>query len=142
VRRAQNHLMTNDSWASDVIVDLLHAYDLPYAAMNPGASFRGLHDSIVNYGGNHLPEVIECAHEEVSVAIAHGYAKATGRPMVAIAHNIVGLQHASMAIFNAWCDRLRQMGRPTPHPRRRARIPAARLSDRGDRAAGAGLRLL
>jgi hypothetical protein len=139
--------MPDSSWisqaqyGSDVIVDLLKALGIEYTAFNPGSSFRGLHDSIVNYGGNHLPEVIECAHEEVSVAIAHGYAKATGRPMVAIAHNIVGLQHASMAIFNAWCE-LRQMGRPTPHPRRRARIPAARLSDRGDRAAGAGLRLL
>jgi acetolactate synthase I/II/III large subunit len=93
-------------YGSDVIVDLLKALSIEYAAFNPGSSFRGLHDSIVNYGGNRLPEVIECGHEEVSVAIAHGYAKATGHPMVAIAHNIVGLQHASMAIFNAWCDRV------------------------------------
>jgi acetolactate synthase-1/2/3 large subunit len=93
-------------YGSDVIVDLLKALGIEYAAFNPGSSFRGLHDSIVNYGGNHWPEVIECCHEEISVALAHGYAKATGRPMVAIAHDIVGLQHASMAIFNAWCDRV------------------------------------
>ncbi len=93
-------------YGSDVIVDLLHRYDIEYAACNPGASFRGLHDSIVNYGGNQLPEMIQCCHEEISVAIAHGYAKATGRPMAALIHNIVGLQHASMAIFNAWCDRV------------------------------------
>jgi acetolactate synthase I/II/III large subunit len=93
-------------YGSDVIVDLLKALGIAYTAFNPGSSFRGLHDSIVNYGGNRQPEVIECGHEEVSVALAHGYAKATGRPMVAIAHDVVGLQHASMAIFNAWCDRV------------------------------------
>ena len=93
-------------YGSDVIVDLLHACGITYAACNPGATFRGLHDSIVNYGGNTAPEMIQCCHEEISVAIAHGYAKATGTPMAALIHNIVGLQHASMAIFNAWCDRV------------------------------------
>ncbi len=92
-------------YGSDVIVDMLHACGIVYAACNPGASFRGLHDSIVNYGDNHMPELIQCCHEEISVAMAHGYAKATGTPMAALIHNIVGLQHASMAIFNAWCDR-------------------------------------
>jgi thiamine pyrophosphate-dependent acetolactate synthase large subunit-like protein len=90
--------ISSAQYGSDVIVDLLKTLGIEYTAFNPGSSFRGLHDSIVNYGGNRQPEVIECGHEEVSVAIAHGYAKATGRPMVAIAHNIVGLQHASMAI--------------------------------------------
>lgn len=93
-------------YGSDVVVDLMKAFDIEYAAFNPGATFRGIHDSIVNYGGNYRPEVIFCCHEEFSVAVAHGYAKAKGKPMVAIAHNIVGLQHASMAIFNAWCDRV------------------------------------
>jgi thiamine pyrophosphate-dependent acetolactate synthase large subunit-like protein len=93
-------------YGSDVIVDLMKAFDIEYAAFNPGATFRGIHDSILNYGGNNRPEVIFCCHEEYSVAIAHGYAKAKGKPMVAITHNIVGLQHASMAIFNAWCDRV------------------------------------
>lgn len=92
-------------YGSDVIVDMLRACGIEYAACNPGASFRGIHDSIVNYGGNQMPELIQCCHEEISVAIAHGYAKAAGKPMAAILHNIVGLQHGSMAIFNAWCDR-------------------------------------
>jgi len=91
-------------WASDIIVDLLHAYGLPYAALNPGASFRGLHDSIVNYGGNR-PAMVLCQHEETAVQIAHGYAKASGKPMVAILHNLVGLLHANMAIYYAYIDR-------------------------------------
>ncbi|MEW6671910.1 MAG: thiamine pyrophosphate-dependent enzyme [Thermodesulfobacteriota bacterium] len=93
-------------YGSDVIVDLMKALDIEYAAFNPGATFRGIHDSIINYGDNNNPEVIFCCHEEFSVAIAHGYAKAAGKPMAAITHDIVGLQHASMAIFNAWCDRV------------------------------------
>lgn len=93
-------------YGSDLIVDLMKAFKIEYAAFNPGATFRGIHDSIVNYGGNRMPEVIFCNHEEISVAIAHGYAKAKGKPMVAIVHNIVGLQHAAMAIFNAWIDRV------------------------------------
>ncbi len=96
--------MATDRWASDVIVDLLRAYDLPYAAMNPGASYRGLHDSIVNYGGNR-PTMILCQHEEIAVQIAHGYAKASGKPMVAILHNLVGLLHSNMAIYYAYIDR-------------------------------------
>ena len=96
--------MAKDRWASDVIVDLLHRYNLPYAAINPGASYRGLPDSIVNYGGN-KPEMLLCQHEETAVQIAHGYAKASGKPMVAILHNLVGLLHANMAIYYAYIDR-------------------------------------
>ncbi len=95
---------TKDRWASDVIVDLLHAYDLPHAALNPGANYRGLHDSIVNYGQNR-PTMMLCQHEETAVQVAHGYAKASGRPMVAILHNLVGLLHANMAIYYAYIDR-------------------------------------
>jgi acetolactate synthase-1/2/3 large subunit len=91
-------------WASDVIVDLLHRYELPYAALNPGASYRGLHDSMVNYGGN-KPVMMLCQHEETAVQIAHGYAKASGKPMVAILHNLVGLLHANMAVYYAYADR-------------------------------------
>src|SRR4051812_16476886 len=69
-------------YGSDLVVDLLHLYDIPYVSMNPGSSFRGLHDSLVNYGDN-KPEMIPCQHEEIAVAIAHGYAKATGKPMAA-----------------------------------------------------------
>lgn len=93
-------------YGSDVVVDLLKAFEVQYVALNPGATFRGLHDSLVNYGGNHMPEIILCPHEEITVAIAQGYARAKGRPMAAAVHNIVGLQHAAMAIYNAWCDRL------------------------------------
>ena len=93
-------------WGSDVVVDLLKAFEIEYIAINPGATFRGLHDSLVNYGGNHAPEIILCNHEEICVALAHGYARAKGKPMAAAVHNIVGLQHASMAIYNAWADRL------------------------------------
>ena len=93
-------------YGSDLVVDLLQALGIEYAAFNPGASFRGLHDSLVNYGGDSSPRTVLCCHEEISVALAHGYAKATGRPMVAALHDVVGLQHACMAIFNAWCDRV------------------------------------
>src|SRR5712691_6690208 len=95
---------TQSRWASDVIVELLHAYELPHAALNPGASYRGLHDSIVNYGQNR-PTMVLCQHEETAVQIAHGYAKASGQPMVAILHNLVGLLHANMAIYYAYIDR-------------------------------------
>ncbi len=93
-------------YGSDLIVGVLKALGIEYAALNPGATFRGLHDSLVNYGGNERPGIIQCCHEEIAVAVAHGYAKAAGKPMAAILHNIVGLQHATMAIFNAWCDRV------------------------------------
>src|SRR5881296_2615952 len=92
-------------FGSDIVVNLLRAFGIEYAAINPGATFRGIHDSIVNYGGNQHPELILCCHEEIAVSLAHGYAKVAGKPMAAVVHNIVGLQHASMAIFNAFCDR-------------------------------------
>src|ERR687887_118356 len=93
MRRAKT--VKNKRWASDVIVDLLHAYKLPYAAMNPGASYRGLHDSIVNYGRNR-PYLMLCQHEETAVQIAHGYAKASGKPMVAL------LQGEAVRAYTKW----------------------------------------
>jgi thiamine pyrophosphate-dependent acetolactate synthase large subunit-like protein len=93
-------------WGSDAIAAVLRAIDVPYLALNPGASYRGLHDSIVNYLGNDRPQMLLCLHEESAVAIAHGYAKASERMMGAVVHSNVGLMHASMAIFNAWCDRV------------------------------------
>src|SRR5229473_1628473 len=104
-RRMSKRRAAARRWASDVIVDLLHAYDLPYAALNPGASYRGLHDSIVNYGANR-PALMLCQHEETAVQIAHGFAKASGTPMVAILHNLVGLLHANFAIYYAYVDRV------------------------------------
>ena len=94
------------AFGSDAIADALRALDIPYIAIVPGASFRGLHDSLVNYLGNERPQILLCLHEEHAVAIAHGYAKVTDRAMAAAAHSNVGLFHATMAVFNAWCDRM------------------------------------
>jgi thiamine pyrophosphate-dependent acetolactate synthase large subunit-like protein len=96
---------SNRVWGSDAIAAAIRALDIPYVALNPGSSYRGLHDSIVNYLGNSRPRMLLCLHEESAVALAHGWAKVTGRPMLAIVHANVGLMHATMAIFNAWCDR-------------------------------------
>lgn len=93
-------------FGSDAVADALRATEVPYIALNPGASFRGLHDSLVNFLGNQRPTMLLCLHEEHAVAIAHGYAKVTGKPMAAAVHSNVGLFHATMAIFNAWCDRM------------------------------------
>jgi len=93
-------------WASDAIADMLRAMDIPYVLLNPGASFRGLHDSIVNHLGNEKPQMVVVLHEEHAVAIAHGYTKVTGQPLIAILHSNVGLMHGSMAIFDAWVDRV------------------------------------
>src|SRR5215211_4182021 len=92
-------------WQSDVIVDLIKRYGFPHITLNPGASFRGLHDSLINYGGNEPPMML-CQHEEIAVQIAHGYAKATGKPMAVILHDLVGLLHACMAIYYAYIDRV------------------------------------
>ncbi|HTQ34778.1 MAG TPA: thiamine pyrophosphate-binding protein [Stellaceae bacterium] len=97
---------TGDYWGSDVMALMLREIGLPYVALNPGASYRGLHDSLVNLLGNTEPQMLLCLHEEHAVAIAHGYAKVAGKPMGAIVHSNVGLMHATMAIFNAWCDRV------------------------------------
>ncbi|MCX4817978.1 thiamine pyrophosphate-binding protein [Streptomyces sp. NBC_01239] len=93
-------------WGSDAIAELLNRLGLPYLSMVPGSSCRGLQDSVVNYLGNTAPQIVTCLHEEHSVAIAHGYAKVTGRPMAVGIHSNVGLMHASMAIYNAYCDRV------------------------------------
>src|SRR5881409_503670 len=106
LERPVNLMGTNaPAFGSDVIADTLRALEIPFIALNPGASYRGLHDSIVNYLGNEMPQMLLCLHEEVAVAIAQGYAKVTGKAMAAAVHSNVGLFHATMAIFNAWCDR-------------------------------------
>jgi thiamine pyrophosphate-dependent acetolactate synthase large subunit-like protein len=93
-------------FGSDIAADALRALDIPYIALNPGASYRGFHDSIVNYLGNERPQMLLCLHEESAVAIAQGWAKVTGKAMAVAVHSNVGLMHATMAIFNAWCDRM------------------------------------
>mgnify|MGYP003351432145 CR=1 FL=1 len=92
-------------WGSDGVAEILRAIGVPYITLNPGASFRGFHDSLVNYLGNTRPQMLLCLHEESAVAIAHGFAKASGSMMAVAVHSNVGLLHASMAMYNAWCDR-------------------------------------
>ena len=98
--------MPSERYGSDFIVDVIKQYDFEYVSINPGSSFRALHDSLVNYGGNKKPEIIECLHENTAIGIAHGYAKATGKPMLTILHNLVGLLHGTMAIYYAFTDRV------------------------------------
>jgi acetolactate synthase I/II/III large subunit len=98
--------LTQGSSGSDYMLDVFKSLGLDYVCANPGSSFRGLHESVVNHGGNSNPEMITCCHEESSVAMAHGYFKVEGKPIGVFAHGTVGLQHASMAIYNAYCDRV------------------------------------
>jgi thiamine pyrophosphate-dependent acetolactate synthase large subunit-like protein len=89
---------------SDFMVDVIKSFDIDYVAANPADSFRGLHESLLTYGGNKKPEFLTSMHEESSVAMAHGYFKIAGKPMLVLCHGTVGIQHASMSIYNAWCD--------------------------------------
>jgi acetolactate synthase-1/2/3 large subunit len=90
---------------SDFMVDVLKSVEIDFVFSNPASSCRGIHESIVNYGGNKKPEFITCMHEESAVAMTHGYFKVAGKPAAALCHGTVGLQHAAMAVYNAWCDR-------------------------------------
>ncbi|HYM18507.1 MAG TPA: thiamine pyrophosphate-dependent enzyme [Micropepsaceae bacterium] len=90
---------------SDFMVDVLRSLDIDFVFSNPASSCRGIHESLVNYGKNSKPEFITCMHEESAVAMTHGYYKAAGKPAAALCHGTVGLQHAAMAVYNAWCDR-------------------------------------
>ena len=103
---ANVEVLTTDRPGGDFMVDVIKSLDFEYVAANPGSSFRGIHESIVNYGSNTAPEFITCLHEESSVAMAHGYFKAEGKPMAVLCHGTVGIQHAAMAIYNAYCDRV------------------------------------
>src|ERR1700730_15872546 len=99
-------ILTTERTGSDFMVDVIKSLGIEYVCANPGSSFRGLHESIINYGGNRNPEFITCCHEESSVAMAHGYAKIDGKPRLVMAHGTVGLLHAAMAVYNAYCDRV------------------------------------
>jgi acetolactate synthase I/II/III large subunit len=99
-------VQSNARPGSDFMVDVIKSLDIEYCAANPGSSFRGLQESFINYGGNSTPEWLTCCHEESSAAMAHGYAKIEGKPMMIMAHGTVGLQHASMAIYNCYADRV------------------------------------
>jgi thiamine pyrophosphate-dependent acetolactate synthase large subunit-like protein len=99
-------IYTTDRPGSDFMVDVIKSLGVEYCAANPGSAFRALHESFLNYGGNKAPEWLTCCHEESSIAMAHGYAKIEGKPMMVMCHGTVGLQHASMAIYNAYADRV------------------------------------
>jgi thiamine pyrophosphate-dependent acetolactate synthase large subunit-like protein len=99
-------VLTLERSGADFMVDVVKSLGFEYAAANPGSSFRGLQESCINYGHNRQPEWLTCCHEESSVAIAHGYAKVEGKPLLVAAHGTVGLQHAAMAVYNAFCDRV------------------------------------
>jgi benzoylformate decarboxylase len=105
IDRPQNLGKPQMKWGSDVVAEVTRRLDLKYIALVPGASYRGFHDSIVNYLGNANPQMVICLHEEHAVSIADGYGKVTEEPMAVALHANVGLMHASMPIFNAWCDR-------------------------------------
>ena len=91
---------------SDFMVDVLKTLKIEYLGSNPGSTFESLHESLINYGNNQMPEFLTCCHEESAVAMAHGFYKIEGKPMMALLHGVVGLQHASMAIYNAYADRV------------------------------------
>src|SRR5712675_2696770 len=91
---------------SDFMVDVIKTLDIKYLPANCASSFRGIHESLINYGNNKMPEFLTCTHEESAVGMAHGYFKITGKPLLTLCHGTVGLQHASMGIYNAWCDRV------------------------------------
>ncbi len=91
---------------SDFMVDVIKTLDIKYLPSNCASSFRAIHESLINYGGNKMPEFLTCTHEESAVGMAHGYFKAAGKPLMSLCHGTVGLQHATMAIYNAWCDRV------------------------------------
>ena len=93
-------------YGSDVVVELLQRQQIEYVAYNPGSTIRGIENSLLHCKDASAPKTLLCCHEEIAVAIAHGYAKASGKLMAVLVHSNVGLQHASMAIFNAWCDRV------------------------------------
>jgi len=103
---AHVEVMTTERPGSDFMVDVFKSLGFEYVAANPGSSFRSLHESFINYGGNKAPELLTCCHEESSVGIAHGYANVEGKPMLVMAHSTVGLQHAAMNIYNAWVGRV------------------------------------
>jgi thiamine pyrophosphate-dependent acetolactate synthase large subunit-like protein len=106
IERPASGASGNAMFGSDAVADALRQLNMPYIALTPGASFRGLHDSLVNHLGNEHPQMLLCLHEEAAVALAHGWAKVTDKPLAVAVHSNVGLFHATMAIFNAWCDRM------------------------------------
>jgi thiamine pyrophosphate-dependent acetolactate synthase large subunit-like protein len=105
-KAARVEVLTNERPGADFMLDVIKRLGIEYCAANPASSCRGLHESMINYGGNKMPELLTACHEESSVAMGHGYAKIEGKPMMSMVHGTVGTQHATMAIYNAYCDRV------------------------------------
>src|ERR1700761_5439011 len=101
-----NDPVNQSSSGGDFMVDVLKTLDIDYLAINCASSYRGLHEAVVNHGGNTKPEIITCVHEDIAVHLGQGYAKIEGKPIAMGCHGVVGLQHATMAMYNAWCDRV------------------------------------
>ena len=91
---------------SDFMVDVIKTLNIKYLPANPASSYRAIHESLINYGKNSMPEFLTCTHEECGVGIAHGYAKITNKPLMTLCHGTVGLMHATMNVYNAFCDRM------------------------------------
>jgi thiamine pyrophosphate-dependent acetolactate synthase large subunit-like protein len=127
----------SEAYNSDVVADVLRRLGLRYVVVAPGSSFRGLHESLINHLGNHTPEMILALHEEHAVAIAHGYARVTEEPLAVVVHCNVGVMHASMAVYNAWCDRVPMLilGGSGPLDSERRRTPVDWLHAATDQGA-------
>jgi benzoylformate decarboxylase/acetolactate synthase-1/2/3 large subunit len=105
-KAARVEVLTTERPGADFMLDVIKKLGIEYCAANPTSSCRGLHESMINYGSNKMPQLLTACHEESSVAIGHGYAKIEGKPMMSMVHGTVGTQHATMAIYNAYCDRV------------------------------------
>ena len=125
--------VTQTSSGGDFMVDVFKTLDIEYLAMNCASSFRGLHEAVLNHGGNTKPEILTCPHEEIAVHMAQGYAKIEGKPMAMICHGVVGLQHATMAMYNAWCDRVPVYRDGRQYHRSRQARAGRRMGAFGDR---------
>jgi thiamine pyrophosphate-dependent acetolactate synthase large subunit-like protein len=118
--------LTHGKPGSDFMLDVIRSLDIDYAFTNPASSCRGLHDSMITYGDNKKPELLTVMHEESGTAMAHGYYKVAGKPAISLCHGTVGLQHAAMAIYNAWCDRvplIMMIGNALDANQRRPNVP-------------------
>jgi acetolactate synthase I/II/III large subunit len=124
-QEAETESLTTDRCGADCMVDVVKAVGLEYICANPGSSFRALHESIVNYGGNARPELITCCHEESSVAMAHGFGKIEGRPIGVMTHGTVCLQHARWRSTTPTAIASRSTSSSATRSTRRSAVPAA-----------------
>jgi acetolactate synthase-1/2/3 large subunit len=100
-----NDPVNQSSSGGDFMADVINSLGIEYLAINCASSYRGLHEAVINHSNN-KPEIITCVHEEIAVHLGQGYAKIEGKPIAMACHGVVGTQHATMAMYNAWCDRV------------------------------------